>query len=73
MKSYSDCTLMKSYSDSTLMSMSKKELIEQIRILEHNYNTANSFLEQQARNFEGYLNKLKIEIGEAEDEKGIYM
>lgn len=64
---------MKSYSDSTLMSMSKKELIEQIRILEHNYNAANSFLEQQAREFEGYLNKLKIEIGEAEDEKGIYM
>ena len=39
------------------MSMSKKELIEQIRILEHNYDVANEFLEQQARNFREYISR----------------
>ena len=41
------------------MSMSKKELIEYIRILEHNYDASSEFLEQQASNFKEYINKLR--------------
>ena len=36
-----------SYSDSYLMSMTKKRLIEQIRILEHNINVINEQSENQ--------------------------
>ena len=36
-----------SYSDSYLMSMTKKQLIEQIRILEHNINVINEQSENQ--------------------------
>ena len=36
-----------SYSDSYLMSMTKKQLIEQIRILEHNVNVVNEQSENQ--------------------------
>ena len=38
--------------DSTLLNMKKADLIEYIRTLEHNYNVAVSFNEQQARNIE---------------------
>lgn len=38
--------------DSTLLNMKKSDLIEYVRILEHNYNVAVSFNEQQARNIE---------------------
>lgn len=38
-------------SDSTLRNMKKTELIAYIRILEHNCNVANSFVDQQAKNF----------------------
>lgn len=37
--------------DSTLRNMRKDDLIEYIRILEHNYNVAQSLLDQQAKNF----------------------
>ena len=38
--------------DSTLLNMKKSDLIEYVRTLEHNYNVAVSFNEQQARNIE---------------------
>ena len=38
--------------DSTLLNMKKADLVEYIRTLEHNYNVAVSFNEQQARNIE---------------------
>lgn len=38
--------------DSTLRCMRKAELIAYIRTLEHNYNVAQSFLDQQAKNME---------------------
>ena len=47
-------------SDSTLRNMKKDELIAYIRILEHNCNVANSFVEQQAKNF-GFLMKEKCD------------
>lgn len=40
----------KTYSDSILMSMTKKELIEQLRIAEYNRSAAEEMLEQQAKN-----------------------
>ena len=40
----------KPYSDSTLMSMSKKELIEQLRVAEHNYFVTKEAINQQAEN-----------------------
>ena len=60
---------MKKYTDSTLMGMSKKELIEQIRVLEQNYDVANEYLEQQAKNFSEYISKLRSR----EDEKGVHL
>lgn len=47
------------YTDSTLKGMSKGELIEYIRILEHNYAVAVKFNEQQAQNIENFLKGLK--------------
>lgn len=41
---------LKTKASSTLNGMKKSELIEYIRILEHNYNVAVSFNEQQAKN-----------------------
>lgn len=41
--------------DSTLRNMKKDELIEYIRILEYNFNVAESFLDQQAKNFEALM------------------
>lgn len=43
--------------DSTLRNMRKDDLIEYIRCLEHNYNVAVSFNNQQAKNIEIMLNK----------------
>lgn len=40
----------KPYSDSTLMSMNKKELIEQLRVAEHNYFVTREAINQQAEN-----------------------
>lgn len=40
----------KPYSDSTLMSMNKKELIEQLRVAEHNYFVTEETINQQAKN-----------------------
>ena len=40
----------KLYSDSTLMSMNKKELIEQLRVAEHNYFVTREAINQQAEN-----------------------
>lgn len=45
-----------SYSDSYLMSMTKKQLIEQIRILEHNIDV----VQEQSNN--QYKHKLLMEI-----------
>ena len=45
---------MKPKADSTLRNMKKDDLIAYIRTLEHNYNVAQSFLDQQARNFAEY-------------------
>ena len=41
----------KTYATSTMMSWSKAELIEHIRILEHNYMAMLSLNQQQASNF----------------------
>lgn len=40
--------------DSTLRNMGKDDLINYVRILEHNYDVAQTFLDQQAKNFENY-------------------
>lgn len=45
---------MKPKADSTLQNMKKKDLIDYIRTLEHNYNVAQSFLEKQAKNFSDF-------------------
>lgn len=49
------------YADSTLRKMSKTELIEYIRMLEHNYAVAVEFNENQARNIEKFLKDLRKE------------
>lgn len=41
--------------DSTLLNMKKADLIKYVRTLEHNYNVAVSFNEQQARNIEAMI------------------
>ena len=43
--------------DSTLRNMKKSELIEYIRMLEYNFNVSESFLDQQAKNFEMLMNE----------------
>ena len=43
-------TMYKPLSDSTLMSMTKKEIIENLRIAEHNFFAAEETLAQQAEN-----------------------
>lgn len=47
----------KPYSDSTLMSMTKKELIEQLRVAEHNSFVTKEAINQQAENM---LNNFKL-------------
>lgn len=41
----------KPLADSTLMSMTKKEIIEQLRIAEHNHRAMEETVNQQAENF----------------------
>ena len=45
-------------SDATLLSMKKSELIEYIRVLEHNWSVAVDFNEQQAKNFADMLHNI---------------
>lgn len=53
-------------SDKTLSGMKKSELIEYIRVLEHNWSVAVDWNEQQARNFADMLHNV-TQIG-GEDE-----
>lgn len=41
----------KALADSTLMGMTKKEIIEQLRIAEHNFKAMEETVNQQAENF----------------------
>lgn len=41
---------MKRHSDATLMGMTKKQLVEYVRMAEHNQQAAEAALEQQAQN-----------------------
>lgn len=45
---------MKTLSEWTLRSMTKAELIDQLRCAEHNYAVAKETIEQQAKNFENF-------------------
>ena len=45
----------KPLADSTLMSMSKKEIIEQLRIAEHNHEVCEETINQQYENFQKLL------------------
>lgn len=45
---------MKTLSEWTLRSMTKAELIAQLRCAEHNYAAAQKTIEQQAKNFENF-------------------
>lgn len=58
---------MKKYSDSTLYSLSKKELIEYIRCLEHNLKTAEECNERQ---YQMLMNQA-IEIKHQQDNETI--
>ena len=49
----------KPYSDSTLLNMNKKELIEQLRVAEHNCFAAEESLNQQAENMRTKLQLIK--------------
>lgn len=49
----------KSYSDGTLMRFTKKELIEQIRILEHNWDCSKICLDRQYKMLQEYVKKEK--------------
>ncbi len=51
----------KAKATSTLNNMRKADLIEYIRDLEHNYNVAVDFNEQQARNCEKLLKDAKVQ------------
>ena len=59
-------TYIKPKADSTLRNMRKDDLIEYIRCLEHNYNVAVSFNENQAR----YIEKLGVLENESLKPKG---
>lgn len=50
-------------SDKTLSSMNKLELIEYVRVLEHNWSVAVDWNEQQAKNFTDMLHNM-TQIGE---------
>lgn len=45
-------------SNATLLSMKKSELIEYIRVLEHNWSIAVDWNEQQAKNFANMLHNM---------------
>lgn len=57
------------YSDATLKKWKKEDLIEQIRILEHNWATAEEALNNSAKNSEKLLSEQKAEIERLKDEK----
>ena len=59
-------TPVKPKADSTLYNMTKSDLIEYIRCLEHNYNAAVWFNENQARYIEQLLNEAVHEVSESE-------
>ena len=45
-------------SDKTLLSMNKSELVEYVRVLEHNWSVAVDWNEQQAKNFADMLHNI---------------
>ena len=51
----------KVYSDTTLKSWKKEELIEHIRILEHNWASAENQIDNQVKNFEKLLKQARNE------------
>lgn len=53
-------------SNATLASMKKSELIEYIRVLEHNWSIAIDWNEQQARNFADMLHNVTQLGGDVE-------
>ena len=53
-------------SNATLASMKKSELIEYIRLLEHNWSVAVDWNEQQARNFADMLHNITQIGGDTE-------
>ena len=59
----------KVYSDATLKKWEKEDLIEQIRILEHNWATAEEALNNSAKNSEEIISEQKAEIARLEGEK----
>lgn len=58
----------KPLADSTLMRMSKKEIIEQLRIAEHNYQAVKETVNQQAENFMKLLAEERQQYGAKMDE-----
>lgn len=53
---------MKRYSDSTLQGMTKAELIDYIRVLEHNWGVAEEMVDQQVKNFLVMENQIVEEL-----------
>ena len=53
-------------SDATLASMKKSDLIEYIRVLEHNWSVAVDWNEQQAKNFADMLHNMTQIGGDTE-------
>ena len=53
-------------SDKTLSGMKKSELIEYIRVLEHNWSVAIDWNEQQAKNFADMLHNITQLGGDSE-------
>lgn len=58
----------KPLADSTLMRMTKKEIIEQLRIAEHNYQAVKETVNQQAENFIKLLAEERQQYGAKMDE-----
>ena len=56
-------------SEATLASMKKSDLIEYIRLLEHNWSIAVDWNEQQARNFADMLHNMTQIVGDEERPK----
>ena len=54
----------KSYSDSTLMKFTKKELIDEIRMHEYNYNALNEYYERVCRILNKNINNINLESEE---------
>lgn len=58
----------KVYSDATLKKWKKEDLIEQIRILEHNWATAEEALNNSPKNSEKIISEQKAEIARLKEE-----